>query len=173
MTTRHLIPLLLLAALLALVAAGCGGGSDTAAEGGNADDAALKWAACMRKNGADIPDPKTDENGRLVIEGGDATTEGNRQQSPAYAKAMDACKDLFEKIRQPGAADMSQEARERFLAGALRYARCMRKQGIAMPDPELTPNSAAVALPEGVDPNSPAYKKAAAACESLMPNETN
>ena len=54
----------------------------------------------------------------------------------------------------------------------LAFARCMRKQGIAMPDPELTPESAAVALPEGVDPNSPAYKKAAAACESLMPKRT-
>ena len=165
---RHPLPLAAAAALATLVfaAAGCGGGSpDDAAAPADADAKALRWAECMRKNGADVADPKVDENGRLTIEG-----DENQQQSPGYAKAMAACRELFEQVRPPSAAEMSAAERERFLAAALRYARCMRDQGIAMPDPSLTRESAAISLPKGVDPESPAYKQAAAACERLLPN---
>ena len=151
---------------VALVASGCGGGSSgDAAAATDADEKALKWAECMRKNGADVPDPTVDENGRLTIDGGGQQHE--QQRSPAYAKAMAACQDLFDAIRPPGASKMSAEARERFLRGALRYARCMRKHGIAIPDPSLTREQVAVSLPNGVDPSSPAFKKATAACGAL------
>ena len=162
---RHALRLAVAAALaaLVLVAAGCGGGSSGgAAAATDADDKALEWAECMRKNGADIPDPKVDEDGRLVIDGNEP-----QQQSPAYGKAMAACQELFDEIRPPGASKMSPEARERFLSEALRYARCMRKQGIAIPDPSLTREQVAVSLPNGVHPSSPAFKKATAACGQL------
>ena len=167
--SRHPLILAAAAALatLMLAATGCGGGSSgDAAAAADADDKALRWAECMRKNGADVPDPKVDENGRLVIDG---TTEQQQQQqrSAGYAKAFAACEDLFAEIRPPGASNMSAEERERFLAGALRYARCMRKHGIAISDPSLTRESAAVSLPDNVDPSSPAFKKAEAACGRL------
>ena len=163
---RHPLILAAAAALatLVLAAAGCGGSSNgDAAAAADADEKALRWAECMRKNGADVPDPKVDENGRLTIDG--ATEQP--QRSAGYAKAFDACQDLFEQIRPPRASDMSAEERERFLAGALRYARCMRKHGIAIPDPSLTRDSAGVSLPDNVDPSSPAFKKAEAACGRL------
>ena len=165
--SRHPLILAAAAALatLMLAATGCGGGSSgDAAAAADADDKALRWAACMRKNCADVPDPKVDENGRLVIDG---TTEQQQQRSAAYAKAFAACEDLFAEIRPPGASNMSAKERERFLAGALRYARCMRKHGIAISDPSLTRESAAVSLPDNVDPSSPAFKKAEAACGRL------
>ena len=165
---RHPLPLAAAAALatLVLAAAGCGGGSsDDAAAPADADAKALRWAECMRKNGADVADPQVDENGRLTIVGGE-----RQQQSPAYGKAMAACKDLFAAVRPEPASSMTAEERERFLASALRYARCMRENGIAVPDPSPTREEVAIALPEGVDLEGPAYKKAAAACESLLPN---
>ena len=166
---RHPVSLAAAAALAILVVAvaGCGGGSSgDAAAPADADAKALKWAECMRKNGADVADPKVDENGRLTIDGDD-----NQQQSPAYGKAMAACKELFDAVRPEPASSMTAAERERFLAGALRYARCMRDNGIDMPDPSLTRESAAIALPNGVDPESPAYKQAAAACNELLPNK--
>ena len=167
---RHPLPLAAAAALatLVLAAAGCGGGSsDDAAAAADADEKALRWAECMRKNGADVPDPKVDENGRLVIDGTTQQHQQQQQRSADYAKAFAACEDLFEQIRPPGASSMSAEERERFLAGALKYARCMRKHGIAISDPSLTRESAAVSLSDNVDPSSPAFKKAEAACGRL------
>ena len=167
---RHPLPLTAAVALAALVlaAAGCGNGSADDAAPADADEKALRWAECMRKNGAAVADPQVDENGRLAILGGE-----KQQRSPTYAKAFAACEDLFDEVRPQPASAMSGAERERFLTGALRYTRCMRKQGITMPDPSLTRESAAVSLPEGVDPESPAFKKAAAACERLLPSETD
>ena len=166
---RHCLALAAIAALatFVLTAAACGvGSSNDSAASPDAAEKALRWAACMRENGAVVPDPHVDENGRLTIAGGE-----RQQQSPAYAKAFAVCEDLFEQVRPPSAAAMSAEARERFLAGALRYARCMRGHGIAMPDPSLTRESAAISLPDGIDPESPRFKKAAAACKRLLPND--
>ena len=165
---RHwLVPAAITAlATIVLTAAACGGGSSNdAAASPDAAEKALRWAACMRENGAVVPDPHVDENGRLTIDGGDRQQQEGR--SPAYAKAMAACQELFDQIRPPGASKMSPEARERFLRQALRYARCMRKHCIPIPDPSLTREQVAVSLPNGVDPSSPGFKKATAACGQL------
>ena len=157
---------LVLAALL-LVAAGCGGDSndrDTAARGGN--DAALEWARCMRTHGADVPDPQTDENGRLVIDG---TRQRQNGGDRTYERALSQCRDLFERARPKGAREMSAEERNRFLEGALRFVRCLRKQGIDMPDPVAERDQVAIGLPANANPESPRFRRAQQACERLLP----
>jgi hypothetical protein len=54
---------------------------------------------------------------------------------------------------------------------ALAYSRCMRSHGVtSFPDPNSKGQIQLTASPgNGLDPNSPIYKKADAACKSLMP----
>ena len=153
----------LVLAALSLGVAACGGGSEstgTAARG--TDDAALAWARCMRQNGANVPDPQTDENGRLVIDGG----RQDERRDPAYARAAEQCRELFERARPRGAEEISAEERERFLEGALRFVRCMRKHGVDMPDPVVSKRNVSMALP--ANPESPSFKRAQGACGRLL-----
>ncbi|WP_283133299.1 hypothetical protein [Rhizohabitans arisaemae] len=48
-------------------------------------DAYLAYAACMRENGVDLPDPAPDAAGEIVLKPGAAT------DSPQYVKAEKAC----------------------------------------------------------------------------------
>lgn len=124
-------------ALTALLAAGCGSGGDEtttgASAGGSSSTAAsgkaVRFAACMREHGVrEFPDP--DASGELTI---DAVVNGTSidADGPAWRQAIAACREL-----QPAGftgkkrSDGQQEA-------ALRFAACMREQGVAdFPDPE-------------------------------------
>ncbi|MEV7226216.1 hypothetical protein AB0M79_04200 [Polymorphospora sp. NPDC051019] len=51
----------------------------------------------------------------------------------------------------------------------LAFARCMRENGVDMPDPE-PPKEGAVAAGRPIDSNSPEFTGALEACRSLLPN---
>ena len=52
---------------------------------------------------------------------------------------------------------------------ALAYTECMRENGISdFPDPEVSGGRVKMAIPRGVDPESPAFQKAEEACRELM-----
>jgi hypothetical protein len=100
----------------ALLASACGGGGDgkssTAAQA--SPDTWPRYAKCLREHGVDMPDDpkKMPANGVTITD-----------------KAQAACKGL---APQGKAIDMKDPAtREKFT----RVARCMRKHGIDMPDP--------------------------------------
>ena len=159
------LTLALALAALSLVAAGCGGASKdagTAAPG--SDDPALEWARCMRKHGAEVPDPRTDENGRLVITGED---RDDRRRDRAYGRALTACRDLFERARPAGVGEVSAEERERFFDRALRFVRCLREHGVDISDPVVRERELAIPLP--ANPDSPSFRRAHRACERLLP----
>jgi hypothetical protein len=124
-------------AAIALIGAGC---SDGAAEKGETSTAtstaksskALQFSACMRENGVTkFPDP--DSSGQLTIDG---VLNGSSldADSPAWKKAIAACKDLqpsgFTGHKRSGG---QQDA-------ALTFAQCIRDNGVKdFPDP--TPDS--------------------------------
>ena len=158
----------LVLATLVLGAAGCGGEpSDRGTAERGTGEAALDWARCMRKHGADVPDPQTDETGRLVIVG--ARHEQNRRDR-AYERALAGCRELFDQARPAGAREVSAEERDRFLEGALRFVRCLRKQGVDMPDPVVDSREVSLRLPPNANLESPAFRRAQQACERLMPS---
>jgi hypothetical protein len=178
---RMLTAVLAAAALSVLVvlAAGCGGGSSNGvantgsntttqsaapASGGNNPGSAqtanatnlVKYAQCMRAHGLpSFPDPV---NGHLQL----TFTKGGPLDpaSPQYKAAQQACKSvapggMFGGGGQPSTAMQTQ---------MLRFASCMRKNGVPnFPDPH---NGGFLLT---VDPNSPGFKHARQACQSLLP----
>ena len=162
-TIRRLGVAALLVLALAMLASACGGtesGSGDADNGQTTQDAALKWAECMRKNGVDVADPTVDESGRLVIT---PDSEAPDPRQPGFRRAMEACDDFMRKAL-PNPGDMSKEEQARMRDAALEFAKCMRARGIDIPDPSTS--GGGVAIP--VDPNDPAFRRAAEACEDKL-----
>ena len=134
--TRPLRPLAALAivAMVAVISAACGGtgssdDTSTAASadtGGNknatAREKAVKFAACMRKNGyPDFPDPKAS---------GEFPSFGISVSPAVWVKALRACKEL----RPPGSFSAHMNPKE--LSAALKFAQCIRAHGVKdFPDP--------------------------------------
>lgn len=137
-------------ALLALVlvaAAGCGqkdAGSEIASAGGkkpNADAASKKesekgdpekFAKCLRDNGVDVHIAQGGEasGGQVKVEAGKgATGEAKAGDPKKFEEAHEKCKK-YAPVGD-GAAQLSEEDKKKMLE----HARCMRKEGIDMPDP--------------------------------------
>ena len=123
--TRKLGPLAALA-MVALLGAGCSNGSS----GSNTaqHEKAVKFAECMRDNGVrGFPDP--DASGGLTIDG---VVNGSSldPNSPAWKKAMSACKDL----EPPGFTGHTRSTAQQ--QAALKFAQCVRANGVNdFPDP--------------------------------------
>ena len=106
---------------------------------------------------------------RLVLDLDTATTarqlgissaSGIDPNSPVFRAAQKTCRRYF-----PG-PHLSQAQIAEQEASALKFAACMRKNGVPnFPDPQFGPNGARIAGPvSGVDPNSPTYQAAAEKC---------
>lgn len=158
-------------ALLALTLAACtpddapgvasadGGKGQTApTEGGTSsedltdaerDDLARKFAGCMRDNGVDMPDPDAD--------GGLAVTSGAVEAGTAdeMDEAFEACKEFLPDGGEP--VRTSPEDLEAQRA----FAKCMRDQGMDMPDPD--PNGGMTAAGD-VGDDLEAFEAALEAC---------
>jgi hypothetical protein len=161
------LPLVALAIFLPVLAA-CGGSDDSsggsgAAAGGGAagkdSDQYVKYAQCMRQNGVpQWPDPVDGTKFRMP-RGSDGTSLVD-PNSPQFKAASQKCKSLA-----PPGWDGSSRQDPAIQARALKYAQCMRKNGVPQfPDPQ------GGALDTGdVDLNSPQFKAAAQKCQSLRP----
>ncbi|UBU09122.1 hypothetical protein [Nonomuraea gerenzanensis] len=131
----------LLLTAVALALAGCGapaaredgvvsagGGTASAEPAASAsasldpEDAALKFAQCMREYGVDMPDPKEGRVRLTVPEGAD---------KKKLEEAQQACHPIMEAAvgegEGPDAADHDQ---------LVKFARCMREQGVDLADPQ-------------------------------------
>ncbi|MET7337432.1 hypothetical protein [Nonomuraea sp. NPDC005650] len=110
------------------------------------DDVLLKVAQCLRQNGIDVPDPGSPEDKTWKYTGDQATLQ----------KALKACEKYTSQIPNPF---NDPKARDQII----QYARCMREQGIDMPDPpQVNPK---------LDPNDPKLQKAAESCAKLLPGQ--
>jgi hypothetical protein len=124
-------------------------GSKGGALPGNAqaqdDDRAVKHRACLRAHGIEIADPKPGEEG-IAIAGGDQKT---------FEAAAKACSSTA----GGGGANRPSQADQDAL---VRYAQCMRKNGVNIPDPEP-----GMAMP--AQKADKKFEKAQAACQKELP----
>lgn len=123
------------------------------ATGADQGEAMLAYSQCMRDNGVpNFPDPV---NGGLQIDGNEVGMD-----TPAYQAADEACKSLMP--APPAGSEEDPQDRERMLA----YAQCMRDNGVPeFPDPK--PGEGLNLDGAVIDLDSPAFKAAEEACQSL------
>jgi hypothetical protein len=177
MMTRRLTGALL---GVALALAGCAGrtnndGHDVATAGGTSHGASAsasaapadeaekqrQFARCMRDNGIDMPDPKSDGNGGFGIQiGGDGSNPPDRAKVDA---AMQKCKQYLPNGGEPPKQDPAQQEKVR------QYAKCMRDNGVPnFPDPQ-SGGGLMIGPDQGLDPNDPTFKAADEKCRQYLP----
>ena len=168
--------LLILIAALAVALAACGGADDASevasledtspaavtdtTEAPSDEEALIEFAACMRDQGMDFPDPIVDANGypRFDFEDPESIDQD------AMFEAGEACRDLIEGVVL-GLVDFeSSEFDDTFLE----YATCMREQGV-----ESIPDSIDIEsiLSEGAlpfDPEDPDFQAADEQCRDIF-----
>jgi hypothetical protein len=176
-------PLLLAAVGAALALGACGssddGGGPTSGSSrqDKAFEGALKFSKCMREHGIDMPDPQRVGKGGIKLSGGKVNFN-----DPKMKSAQSAC----QKYMQIGGGETVDPAkRAKLQEAALNYARCMRGQGVDMPDPKLAGNGGLTfqakpgSAPKGsnsngprsglgVNPDSPKFKAADKACNHFL-----
>jgi hypothetical protein len=141
----------------------------------------LSFARCMRSHRVpNFPDPTSPTSDKEFLLG---QIPGINPQSPAFQSGHTACKHLL-----PGGDQGSQGATAQVMAQLLHTSRCLRANGLTgFPDPTTSPPSnqaayldiagfsanhappgappvAYLSIPNSIDPNSPAAKRAATAC---------
>jgi hypothetical protein len=125
---------------------------------------------CMRANGlSNFPDPRSGPEGRgagflggFIITSRDSIDAMGMQFSgPAVVRAEKACKEYMPPSGPPPTISASQKA------GMVAGARCMRKHGVPnFPDPSFSGSQITIG-DGGANPDSPAFKRAAATCGGL------
>lgn len=157
---------------LSLPLAACGSSSNpsaNAAGGGTTANPAdytkaLKFASCMRSHGVqNFPDPKSNGSGGMLVQKTPGTTKVNgvSVNGPAFQSAMEACKSYLPNGGHP--KPPSEAQKQKMLA----FSQCMRSHGITnFPDPTFQNGRVGLMIgpSSGIDPNSPAFKKAQQAC---------
>lgn len=119
-------------------------------------DAALRFVECMRDRGVDVVDPGEHE-GALVF------LSQENVADPDFEEAQDACRPLLPAAFAP--PEMSPEEEARRFDQAARYTRCMREQGINLPDPEP---GELLGLGPGVDPDDAEFLAAERVCVHFL-----
>jgi hypothetical protein len=158
------------AAAAAVAAAGCGGSGPKGASGGEQPDDAkqLAFARCMREAGIDFPDPTPGAGARP-----DAIRIPRSVPPKRFLQIEQACRRSSGiRTKVPSAAEQA-----RFRDDALKFARCMRAHGVDLPDPQMSPDGGGIVIQKknsasgggsGPAVDSPAFRRAAAACPSSL-----
>jgi hypothetical protein len=151
-------------------AGGSGGASKTKTDKKNdPEKAGLDFARCMREHGIDMPDPKAGEGGMVMIGGGPSSggevTANPSGPPPGFEEAHKACEHFLEGLIGEGPGPMDAEAQDR----ALKFAKCMRDNGVDMPDPDFSRGGARITIGAGSGgPNAETMRAAQEKCGGLF-----
>ncbi|WP_219460320.1 hypothetical protein [Nonomuraea rhizosphaerae] len=166
--------IIIAAGLLALAAAGCGSAPSSAGvasvttssaapassasasptAGVDREEQGRQFAACMRKNGVDMPDPDPDGGGAAfkALAGADENK---------VREALEACRSLAP-VRD--AKELTPEDQDRMR----QFTACMRENGVDMPDPDFS-GKGDKNLARGFSDDDPDFKKAFETCRAKFP----
>ncbi len=170
--TSRLVLGALLGASCAVVLAACGGARSTGYHNPHypygAPNVPISMSKCMRANGVtNFPDPREGPNGGgvgwpgggpVMISSDVLLIMGQQFAGPVVASAAKTCQEYMAPSGPPPVVSESERV------AAIANAECMRKHGVPnFPDPTFSGGQFNAGL-GGVDPQSPAFKQAAAAC---------
>jgi hypothetical protein len=133
----------------------------------------ISLSKCMRANGVSgFPDPRSGPDGGgvgwpggLIVESSDRiVVMGQPFAGPALVHAEQICKEYLPPGGPPPAVSKAQRI------SALAAAACMRSHGLPnFPDPTFPGGQLSLNLGPGLNPDSPAFRRAAKACGLLKP----
>lgn len=126
--------------------------ADEEPEGGRTNDeqqGLLDFAACMRDNGIDMPDPEAGPGG-LQTAMSDAIASYDRD---VLFSALEECRDLLPSQTVQRAESVDSETE-------LAFAECLREQGLDVPDDVFTSG-----VPDDIDPDQ--LSEAMTACQEV------
>ncbi|MFV2062684.1 MAG: hypothetical protein ACC726_04115 [Chloroflexota bacterium] len=105
------------------------------AEALDEEESILAFAACMRDNGIDMPDPQFGVGGGLFGRGAGAGGDGLGfdRQSAEFQSALEQCGSFLAALRPELDAEQQAERNDQRLA----LAECMRARDFDFPDPDL------------------------------------
>lgn len=150
-----------------LAIAACG--SSSSPKNASPHDAFLAFSRCMRSHGVpDFPDPS--QGGGIHL----SESSGINPVSPSFKSAQANCQRQL-----PGGGPPSGHPSAQAKAQMLKISQCMRQHGVTgFPDPTLSPptnptgysvildrGGVVLAIPDTIEPDSPLFKEAAAACK--------
>ncbi len=144
--------------------------SSAGQQDGDAEEALLAFAQCMRDNGVpEFPDPELDQSGNLRIFGGGGPGQLGADQGTLQA-AFEDCGSLIEGLIQDNFRNVDQSE---FQDNFLEFADCMRDQGIDMPDPDFSGGFGPGTGGRGglfgdINPLDPAFQEAAEECQDIF-----
>jgi hypothetical protein len=171
MTTKHGLPTIFCATAATLLLAACGGGAsagDDLSSESSREDKEQAFFSCLRKAGVEV-------NARTVDGGRGKNVEIRVPRGVSKTRMGTIEKDCAKKTGGgPGRGEpMTKAEQAKFLDQALKFSRCMRAQGINMPDPVASGGGIRVGGPgkDGIDPESPAFQRAQKECASFMPGK--
>jgi hypothetical protein len=129
----------------------------------------VAYSQCMRSHGVpEFPEPT---EGRLLIHSSDHNghVTGVNPQSSQFQAAQKVCGKLMPEGGTPSPAQQA-KAQE----SALKFSQCMRTHGVPnFPDPTFSDGGARMKLKaggaNGIDPESPQFRAAQKACQSVAP----
>lgn len=139
-------------------------GGDKAATGvESSEEKLLSYVKCLREQGLDVPDPEVDAEGQLAVKPG-----GSASADPAQRHAFRAKYEAAQKVcgsPPPGmlGASTSQDASALHDA-LLSFAKCMRAEGVDVPDPDPSGAGNAPSMLSGLDMNDQKVKAARDQC---------
>jgi hypothetical protein len=125
----------------------------------NAEDSLIAYAACMREHGIETDDPQFDVNGNLVSKPAFKAALKSGEGDETFATAQADCGDYL--VAMKPALDPALQAEQ--TEAALRFAACMRDQGLDWPDPAAD-GSKFAGSGINIDKQSPEFQAAFEVC---------
>ncbi len=166
--------------VVALAVSACGSSSSSSSastgsptNGGTSAryQARLNLAKCFRAHGLNVPDPSS---GGGVAGGGGLFRELRQYSQAQVQAARQACQQYFAQAFP--AFNLSPAQRAQTQQQLVKFAQCMRSHGVNVPDPTVNGGTGGGGGGFGfarafgsVDRNSPAFRSALTACQSLRP----
>jgi hypothetical protein len=132
---------------------------------GDAEQAMLDFAKCMREHGIDMPDPQFNGEGGGIFTAGKEGAD-TPQDKTKLDEAQQACQSYLDKVQQ-NAPPMDPAKLEAEKQKLLDFAQCMRDHGIDFPDPQISTDGGGLQVQmggPGLDVDSPGFKEANDTC---------
>jgi hypothetical protein len=129
----------------------------------SAEDSLIAYAACMREHGIETDDPQFDVSGNLVSKPAFKAALKSGEGDETFAAAQADCGDYL--VAMKPALDPALQAEQ--TEAALRFAACMRDQGLDWPDPAAD-GSKFAGSDVKVDKKSPEFQAAFEVCNEEL-----